>query len=980
MTFLPIVARELRVAARRRGTYRVRMSVALIAMVLTGIIFFVNFGAPQNQLGRHLFEGLSVLAIIYCLFSGRISTADCLSEEKREGTLGLLFLTDLKGYDVVLGKLVATSVSAFYGLLAVLPVLALPLLLGGITNTEFWRVALVLVNTFLLSLAIGIFGSALSRDARRAMAANLTWGLLLMAVLPASMAAVIYFAGLPVRPEAFMVCPIYSFYLCDDVRYKAEPHYFWWSVAVVHLLTWLLLALTGWIVPRTWQDKPTVRTAKAGLRDLWKAWNYGRAGQRSAFRKQLLDVNAYYWLAGRARLKPVHVWTFLGLMSGWWIWSWSASGTVWFDPLTATVTALILNSTLKLWIGLEAGQQLAEDQKAGALELLLSTPLTVRDILRGQLLALRRQFLGPLLLVVAIELIFMIGQMSGLPGDSRNVATLMAGVLMLVSDALALSIVGIRVALTARSTHRAVLTTISRILVLPWVVFGLGAGMAAVWAELFSTTGWSPDWRTYLGLWFSLGIFTDLIFGLLAVRQLLNNFRQLATQRFAQTPARFARSLNPRTSTTPESAVDRATVHHQPADHTAPPISTRKRTLLIGTALGVVVAGMLIYFKGSRPNFPPAVVVSMTRSNAPLRVLPGMAVFMILPDGSLWRWGGSGRPEFPRAVVPEQIGTNCDWTRAAAMGNRIVGVHGDGTLWEWGWGARGIGRFTKDPEQIDAGHDWISASAGGVHSVALKRDGTLWAWGDNSAGQVGNGPGPYTPHPVQVGTNQDWAAATCQGSYTLGLRTNGTLWVWGRIYSFRNRLPAAINFPTPTQVCRETNWAGLSTDSGWAWTRSGEVWAPMVPTGASPDPEATVAVTGQFIATNFIPGHLIGAMCDTAKLYQVRADGTLWEKSYSFGPWAAPPADKWRQVGKRSDWVALWSVWGTAIGLTADGTIWTWGIDQSRDPTHDFPAKLKLLQMRIQGLLGGSPGRGAGVSASQPYQKEPRPLMRLKTE
>ena len=292
MTFLPIVARELRVAARRRGTYRVRMSVALIAMVLTGIIFFVNFGAPQNQLGRHLFEGLSVLAIIYCLFSGRISTADCLSEEKREGTLGLLFLTDLKGYDVVLGKLVATSVSAFYGLLAVLPVLALPLLLGGITNTEFWRVALVLVNTFLLSLAIGIFGSALSRDARRAMAANLTWGLLLMAVLPASMAAVIYFAGLPVRPEAFMVCPIYSFYLCDDVRYKAEPHYFWWSVAVVHLLTWLLLALTGWIVPRTWQDKPTVRTAKAGLRDLWKAWNYGRAGQRSAFRKQLLDVNA----------------------------------------------------------------------------------------------------------------------------------------------------------------------------------------------------------------------------------------------------------------------------------------------------------------------------------------------------------------------------------------------------------------------------------------------------------------------------------------------------------------------------------------------------------------------------------------------------------------------------------------------------------------------------------------------------------------
>src|SRR5439155_26625105 len=181
-------------------------------------------------------------------------------------------------------------------------VLAVQLLHGGITNAEFWRVALVLVNTFLLSLAIGIFGSALSRDARRAMAANLALGLLLMAVLPAGTAAVIYFAGQPVRPEAFMACPIYSFYLCDDARYKAEPHHFWWSVAVIHCLTWLLLALSGWLVPRAWQDEPAsgVRTAKTSWRDLRHAWSYGRDGQQSTFRTQLLDVNAFYWLAGRA--------------------------------------------------------------------------------------------------------------------------------------------------------------------------------------------------------------------------------------------------------------------------------------------------------------------------------------------------------------------------------------------------------------------------------------------------------------------------------------------------------------------------------------------------------------------------------------------------------------------------------------------------------------------------------------------------------
>ena len=51
-----------------------------------------------------LFTVLNAIAFIFCLLAGVFLTADCLSEEKREGTLGLLFLTSLKGYDVVLGK------------------------------------------------------------------------------------------------------------------------------------------------------------------------------------------------------------------------------------------------------------------------------------------------------------------------------------------------------------------------------------------------------------------------------------------------------------------------------------------------------------------------------------------------------------------------------------------------------------------------------------------------------------------------------------------------------------------------------------------------------------------------------------------------------------------------------------------------------------------------------------------------------------
>lgn len=147
MTCLPIVDRELRVAARRKSTHRIRLVTTSIAATIS--FFFLIFAAilrAPTTVGQPLFYTLTIYAFGLCMLAGIFITADSLSGEKREGTLGLLFLTDLKGHDVVLGKFMAMSLNAFYGLLAAFPVLALPLLLGGVTGAEFWRVALALVN------------------------------------------------------------------------------------------------------------------------------------------------------------------------------------------------------------------------------------------------------------------------------------------------------------------------------------------------------------------------------------------------------------------------------------------------------------------------------------------------------------------------------------------------------------------------------------------------------------------------------------------------------------------------------------------------------------------------------------------------------------------------------------------------------------------------------------------------------------------
>src|SRR3954468_1329752 len=113
MAFLPIVERELRVAARKRNTFWVRLIAAMVAVVIFAAALALMdagwFRPARSSLGRGLFSVLSWLTFAGALAAGLFFTSDCLSQEKREGTLGFLFLTDLRGYDVVLGKLLTTS-------------------------------------------------------------------------------------------------------------------------------------------------------------------------------------------------------------------------------------------------------------------------------------------------------------------------------------------------------------------------------------------------------------------------------------------------------------------------------------------------------------------------------------------------------------------------------------------------------------------------------------------------------------------------------------------------------------------------------------------------------------------------------------------------------------------------------------------------------------------------------------------------------
>ena len=542
MTFLPIVERELRVASRRRSTYLGRVAGALVPLGVGGWIMLMMKNEPPAELGQVLFIALSIILFLYSLAAGARITADCLSEEKREGTLGLLFLTDLKGYDIVSGKLVANSLNTFYGLLGTFPVLAIALLMGGVSVAEFWRVTLVAANLLFLSLAIGMFTSAICRDERKAMSFAFLLLLLILGATPSiELGFQIAENGRRVNTALFMPSPAYACFSAFRERLGLKPQDFWVPVLLTHLYGWVFLALASFIVPRSWQDKAAQRPL--AFRGFWRLIFRTNVKAETARRTHLLGINPFLWLAARDPLKVVFLWSVIFVMTAFWIWGWWKWPKDWLEIPNYIFTAVILHSVLKFWLASEACYRFVEDRKNGALELLLSTPMSVEEILRGQRLALFRQFAGPTLYILAADFLFM---MVGLNDRQLNrgeeysfwIMLWAAGMTVFVMDLFALSWVSMWVGLSSKQANRAANAAIARILILPWMVFFFSMTLFAT-ISFFARI--RPDEHLVLLFWFVLCVVNNLIFVSWAKKNLRGRLREMATQRFAAKSSRFAR-------------------------------------------------------------------------------------------------------------------------------------------------------------------------------------------------------------------------------------------------------------------------------------------------------------------------------------------------------------------------------------------------------------------------------------------------------
>jgi hypothetical protein len=532
--------------------YRGRVAVAGIGLLATcWLLYSISgfAGQASSAIGLQIFAIQAWAAFLFGC-GAFTATADSISREKREGTLGLLFLTHLKGRDVVLGKLISGVATFFTGGVSVLPILTLPVLLGGIRLSQSFYLLVTLLATMIFSASAGLFASSVSVKRHKSA------GLATIIVFAFSIFIPLVVLGLRKNSDlqaAYVLqffTPLYMEQIASGAVIGLLVSHFWICFALNVGISLALLAAASAISPRAWQQRAR-EPFMTRLTTRYAAWTLRTINSRSALGRRLLDRNAYEWLAARQTSAGTNALAFIATIV-----LLALAAILNFvrhnDPanviITASIPALyVIYMNMKVRLGGHASDRFAADRESNALELLLCTPLTIRDMVVGEFRALRRHFTIPGLILVALMLIGLWQSQGGIdrlaqlfaPGDEASfhryaIVIVAAALYFQVLEAIIVAWAGAWCGLATRKVQQARSNTMAVTMAIPFVMF---IGLVPAILQ-------SPSARTYLqtnGFYFSLSMFVgfftawDLLILYLSRRWLTRQARERLTNPIVHT-------------------------------------------------------------------------------------------------------------------------------------------------------------------------------------------------------------------------------------------------------------------------------------------------------------------------------------------------------------------------------------------------------------------------------------------------------------
>lgn len=358
------------------------MAVAMLTLLATD--------GDTGASGRWLFDLLSWGAMVGVGLLAVFNTADAVSGERREGTLGLLFLTDLTAADVILGKLAAGGLVPMVCLLGMVPSLSIFVAFGGVSLAEFARTILALGAGVFYIMAATLLVSCFALRARTAAGV----GMLSLGVSFAAIAA----SGTAWAPYLRWAPPVWGgpWAMWHGFGFASKPtHELSYWIAILGMLGVGCMAL--WAASRAlsanWRTSfaPGVPAAQPSVEA--RAPLVGKEWPGSGVEAV---AHLFYLRSG-----PI---------------GWGASPGILFVVVLLALAAPRLVSSGAIWIFLVgvkvvvlqglAGrgvQSLWQERRDGTLETLLATPMGPLEIVRGFSQGLRRIFAPALVLCGVLD-------------------------------------------------------------------------------------------------------------------------------------------------------------------------------------------------------------------------------------------------------------------------------------------------------------------------------------------------------------------------------------------------------------------------------------------------------------------------------------------------------------------------------------------------------------------------------------------------
>lgn len=340
-----LLERSLRLDVRSRWTHGLRIVAVLVgfAAMLSAANLPAWFGAP----GLMFFSTIVPLNALLIAGAGISYFASTITEEKEEGTLGLMRMTGLGSLSILLGKFGSRLLQALLIVIVQLPFVLLGVTLGGVSPQQILVVMFELLTLTFLVANLALLMSVTSATSRQASIRMtiIVGGYLFLSVFAYELQnAFQNWGGIGPTIASFwnLFWRASFFARMEDCFQPGSPPDFWSIHEVLNLAAGCLAFLLAWGI---FSRQPVEVEPASSEASLWSRWFRGRARRRPGrvWGAALAWKEFYFLLGGWSGLR----WKCLGYLAfiaaTYWYWyAWTNSGMQYHNDPAAEALCFFL--------------------------------------------------------------------------------------------------------------------------------------------------------------------------------------------------------------------------------------------------------------------------------------------------------------------------------------------------------------------------------------------------------------------------------------------------------------------------------------------------------------------------------------------------------------------------------------------------------------------------------------------------------------